>query len=266
MTESLYISTGKAARLLGVTRDTVLKWIKMGRLSSTRTAGGHFRVPREEILALVDDGQSLSDEAEGHRPSFCWEFHSRRGEGDPACHECLVFRARALRCYEMIHLSGELGHAGAFCKASCQDCAYYHQEAGRPRRVLVVTDSVRLRQRLKTEAVSGGFDLEFAASEYECSARVESFQPELIVIDSFPQGCVCEDLSSHVATDPRISGVKVIVVGTAGNGEAGSESVFARMSPPFSLTQLEGLVGSGHRAVLRAGGLMSSGDRAGTDC
>ena len=44
-----YLSTGKAAKALSVTPDTVLKWIKSGKLDARRTAGGHYRIHPGEI-------------------------------------------------------------------------------------------------------------------------------------------------------------------------------------------------------------------------
>jgi excisionase family DNA binding protein len=49
------LSTGNAARLLSVTPDTVLKWIKSGRLPAIRTAGGPYRIARRDIAALMGD-------------------------------------------------------------------------------------------------------------------------------------------------------------------------------------------------------------------
>ncbi|MBK5294232.1 MAG: helix-turn-helix domain-containing protein [Acidobacteriia bacterium] len=46
-------STGEVARLCSVNPDTVLKWIKKGRLAATRTAGGHYRIEKHDLAALV---------------------------------------------------------------------------------------------------------------------------------------------------------------------------------------------------------------------
>ena len=47
------LSTGKVAKLLSVTPDTVLKWIKNGQLPATRTAGGHYRIAQRDLDAPV---------------------------------------------------------------------------------------------------------------------------------------------------------------------------------------------------------------------
>ena len=45
-------TTGQAARLCSVTPDTVLKWIKAGRIEAQRTAGGHYRISPQELERL----------------------------------------------------------------------------------------------------------------------------------------------------------------------------------------------------------------------
>ena len=44
------LTTGKAARFCSVKPDTVLKWIKKGRLPAARTAGGHYRIEEQDLL------------------------------------------------------------------------------------------------------------------------------------------------------------------------------------------------------------------------
>jgi excisionase family DNA binding protein len=44
------ITTGKAARLAGVTRETIQNYIKDGILRPvSRTAGGHYRLDEKEV-------------------------------------------------------------------------------------------------------------------------------------------------------------------------------------------------------------------------
>lgn len=48
------LTTRQAAALLGVSHDTVSRMVDAGELPSTRTAGGHRRVPRAAVQALLD--------------------------------------------------------------------------------------------------------------------------------------------------------------------------------------------------------------------
>ena len=44
--------TGKAAEMLGVSRVTVIRWIKRGRIKAVRV-GKEFRVPEDEVRRLL---------------------------------------------------------------------------------------------------------------------------------------------------------------------------------------------------------------------
>lgn len=52
-----WMTTGEVARWLQVTVTTVNRWIVAGKLPHIRTPGGRYRVPRDEFLALVQNGQ-----------------------------------------------------------------------------------------------------------------------------------------------------------------------------------------------------------------
>jgi len=52
MTELLKLS--EAAKLAGVTYQTIKQWIYKGKLRSVKTAGGHHRIPRGEINRLTE--------------------------------------------------------------------------------------------------------------------------------------------------------------------------------------------------------------------
>ena len=48
-----YLRTSQVAELLHVSRATVTRWAKDGKLPVLRTLGGHRRFPEAEIRALV---------------------------------------------------------------------------------------------------------------------------------------------------------------------------------------------------------------------
>ena len=48
-----YLTTTQAAEMLSVSPDTVLKWVKAGKLRAHRTLGGHFRIPFQELQQLA---------------------------------------------------------------------------------------------------------------------------------------------------------------------------------------------------------------------
>lgn len=89
--DSEYISTGKAARLLGVTPNTLRSWDKQGKLTSTRTPGGHrlFSVKKLQIFL----GDSLSSLA------LAW-LHSPLGtipSSDFYCSNTALFQTRTAK-------------------------------------------------------------------------------------------------------------------------------------------------------------------------
>lgn len=47
------IPVGEAAKLIGISADTLKRWEKAGRISSVRTPTGHRRFDREDVLALL---------------------------------------------------------------------------------------------------------------------------------------------------------------------------------------------------------------------
>jgi len=55
---------GDAARLLGVSTDTVRRWADQGRLETTRTSGGHREVEGTELARLaLELGDAPASEA-----------------------------------------------------------------------------------------------------------------------------------------------------------------------------------------------------------
>lgn len=47
--------TGEAARILGVHVDTIRRWIHETKLTVIRFPSGHYRVPREELVRILEE-------------------------------------------------------------------------------------------------------------------------------------------------------------------------------------------------------------------
>lgn len=47
------MTPGEVARLMRVNPKTVTRWVAAGRIPATRTPGGHVRIRRSVVLALI---------------------------------------------------------------------------------------------------------------------------------------------------------------------------------------------------------------------
>ena len=121
-----YLSTFEAAKLMSVTPDAVLKWIKSGILEARRTPGGHHRIARKSIEALLrkEQGDHLSQQ--NYREfQYCWEFNSFCDSCPDQCESCVVYKTLAKHCYKMFNFPQEFGHLKLYCETSCEECNYY---------------------------------------------------------------------------------------------------------------------------------------------
>jgi len=222
------LTTGQAAKLCAVTPDTVLKWIKKGRLKASRTAGGHYRVALPDLRpfmagfgqrgddprTLVKVGTAVSSH-DGTGPSgeevSCWEYLATDGEIQEECKQCVVYRVRATRCFLMAGLDGNVGHARQFCHGSCEDCVYYQRLRGGNALVLFITADQKLESQIECFD-EGSVTLRFARNGYEASALIQEFRPEILIIDleGLPEQGF--GLLDSIAADPRLPHVRVILV------------------------------------------------------
>ena len=221
--DSPWLTTGQAAKLCSVTPDTVLKWIKKGSLEAVRTAGGHYRIKRQDLAPLLTEGRASPHnllDRESHMPQQlrCWEYFSRGGVVRDECEACAVYRTRAALCFQMAMLRPDIGGAGRFCQATCEDCVYFRRMHGLPINVLVVTSDPDLIESLNEQEYER-IALRFARNGYEASAVVQSFLPGFAVVDqdAFPSGD--NGLLTSLANDPRLPGLKIIVAVRRGEAQ-----------------------------------------------
>jgi excisionase family DNA binding protein len=214
------LTTGQAAKLCSVTPDTVLKWIKKGRLLATRTAGGHFRVARQDLRPFMAFRSAHGEEpgtgarrpddpagiAVGAPEVHCWDFLSRDGEILEDCKQCVVYRVRASRCFLLAGMETLEGHSRHFCKGSCDDCVYFRRISGSARQILFITGDEEVASRL--DRYDGeGFLLRIARNGYEASAILQDYRPAAIILDVEGLPDLGSGLLDSMAADPRISGI-----------------------------------------------------------
>ena len=221
------LTTGQAAKLCAVTPDTVLKWIKKGRLKASRTAGGHYRVAlpdlepflagfgqKERPRPTVTIGPRIESQERTETPEediSCWDFLSVDGEVREDCRQCVVYRVRATRCFLMAGLDGDVGHAKQFCHGSCEDCVYFQRLQGGSAPVLFITADQTLESQIECFE-EGSVTLRFARNGYEASALIQEFRPEILIIDLDQLPDQGFGLLDSIAADPRLPHVRVILV------------------------------------------------------
>ena len=210
------LTTGQAAQLCSVTPDTILKWIKKGRLEGVRTAGGHYRIERRSLELLIPSArhgegvsrQLLADDPQG---LHCWEYLSERGAIRDDCRQCVVYRVRAARCFLLADLETDVGHAHRFCQNTCEDCVFYRRVKGLATNVLFITSDDALIAGLTADEDESGA-LCFARNAYEASAIIHDFRPAFVAVDVERTPAVDTELLNSLATDPRVPGLRVILV------------------------------------------------------
>ena len=238
------ISTGEAAALCSVTPDTVLKWIRSGKIKAHRTPGGHHRISRQTLQSvLAMSGAPGRPDVHSDAFQYCWEFNSKAGKMPSGCRDCIVYRSGTRRCYEMQSLPTQAGYVGLFCRGSCDDCEYFHTVHGERPNVLVVSDRPTFRRRLEKDMDASKFSLKVTDCEYRCSMVIENFRPDYIVIDCAFGTERSREFATMLYEDPRIPFVRVVLVGNSSDlpGEC-DRSVFAVVGRRFDATTLSNLI------------------------
>ena len=72
--EGQWLTTGQAAKYCSVKPDTVLKWIKRGRLTAERTPGGHYRIRPKDLEPLILTPRQVDAPPRTDRLPLCQMF------------------------------------------------------------------------------------------------------------------------------------------------------------------------------------------------
>jgi excisionase family DNA binding protein len=245
------LSTGEAAELCSVTPDTVLKWIRAGKIPATRTPGGHHRISRSALIPLIKKKEAGGAVSDGSSPfQYCWEFYSDLGTTPEGCKQCVVYRSRTLRCYEMSSLPADAGYVGLFCEGDCEECEYHRMVSGQAPNVLVITDRSRLKESLERDSKNIDFNLRITDCEYRCSMVIERYRPDYVVIDCSMGTGRSGEIAKLLTEDPRIPFVRIIFAGDPKELPRGCDKiVFALINRHFTAMMLSDLI-SGTRSQL----------------
>ena len=118
--EKLALTTGQAARCCFVSPDTILNWIKAGRLVAQRTVGGQYRIRASSLRDFMRSMEMSTDVLDGHQNTrpMCWAFH----EGRKACSGCLVKYLGVRDCFKLMGMRPE-----ADSQKDCEKCEFYQR-------------------------------------------------------------------------------------------------------------------------------------------
>lgn len=236
--EEKLLTTSQAAKLLSVSPDTVLKWVKSGKVRSRRTLGGHFRICLDDLK--VPDAEREERAETAPRPGFqyCWEYLTVNGELRRECTECITYRSRARRCYELRKLPEGIGCLG-LCEASCEDCQYYKLVKGKCHNILIVSDDEAILKNPEDRGGSGDLSIKFAENEYECSFLVQSFRPDYIIIDCNLGKKRISDLCRNAYRDPRIPLPRIVLSSKVRkSNDYCDREIFGWIRKPFGVDQI----------------------------
>ena len=221
------LSTGKVAQLCSVKPDTVLKWIKKGRIAAIRTAGGHYRVDQTALEPLLASPESEEGKAEhvagphSSQPLRCWEYMSNTVTD--RCRNCAAYRTRAVWCFELAKMLRGSGHEKVLCTGPCQECPYYRRVHHLPCNVLVITRDELLIQHLAKHS-DACVSFRYARSGYDASAIIAVFRPALVVLDSNVANGNQAELAEALKGDERVPGVRVLLAVREGDSSRVQEN------------------------------------------
>jgi excisionase family DNA binding protein len=239
-----YYTTTDAARLLSVSADTVLKWVRSGKIRSYRTPGGHARIPREAVEKLLPHSRIRAQATVDRTPEvpyeYCWDFYSDDGTIKEECLDCLVYRSRARRCYEMRDIPELFGLLKLQCNKACADCEYYAIAKKQGRSALIVSRDRDLIKPLEAHKDDAELTLRFASGEYDCAVILDKFRPDYVVVD-YSMGAVrSRHICQHLAEDERVPFARVILTSkTVQARESCDRQVLGWIEKPFTFEQLK---------------------------
>jgi excisionase family DNA binding protein len=247
-------TTSQAAKLLAVSSDTVLRWVKAGKIRSYRTPGGHCRIPADAVAALLPGGRGASAAQVRPAPApgyqYCWEHYGSPRRIGPECRNCIAYLSRTRRCYELRDDPGLFGPLKLFCQKPCTDCEYHRAARCRGQGVLVLSRNRRWLATLTAGSAASGLRLATAASEYECAAAIAGFRPDFIVMDLVLGRRRIRDIHRHLSRDGRLPLIRIIHTSrTPGWAEDCSPEVLGWLRKPFTCGQLREFVSGARRAA-----------------
>jgi len=243
LSDKEYLTTTQAAKILSVSPDTVLKWVKAGKIKSTRTLGGHFRIPIEALQLVSQKSREAALNGEIPQAAdfqYCWEYLAHGGDIKRECGDCITYRSRSKRCYELRDLPEGMGCLRVYCKSTCTECEYYKLVSGQGLNIILLAESRRLFRGWDHLDDIGDIHIRYAESEYECSFLIEKFRPDYIVVDCSLGKRRTATVVRNLFNDVRIPVVRIILASrTKQLKEFCDKQTCGWITKPFDIAQLK---------------------------
>lgn len=117
-----YLTTTAAAEFCGVTRFTIRNWVTSFGLKAYKTAGGHRRIPKKDLMVFMKENKiaEIKKKKPDRLIAPCWEFQFK-DTGEHDCVNCLVFKEGMDKCFL---LTKSFGQEKIQCRHECFSCAY----------------------------------------------------------------------------------------------------------------------------------------------
>lgn len=207
------LTTTEAAKMLFVAPDTVLKWVKAGKIKSYRTPGGHSRIPIDSVTALLTEQHNdiVRPEPKSERSyQYCWQYPAAGKKNQNDCSDCLSYICRVKRCYQLRNMIDGIGCIRIGCDVLCEVCDYYKTVSGQVLSVVIMSENRRTLYDRSKLNFNPDMKIEFVEDEYECSFLIEKFRPDYIIIDYSMEHNRIWAFCKHLVDDPRLPFARII--------------------------------------------------------
>ena len=123
-----YLTTTQLAELCGVSRFTILNWIKQGKINAIKTIGGKYRIGMVEAKSFLDslhiDATGKDKEATADKPDLsahCWEYPDKVS-CPCTCEKCLIYEKKTDYCFIVVQ---KYAKGVIPCQGNCLECSYF---------------------------------------------------------------------------------------------------------------------------------------------
>ena len=129
--EKDYLTTTELAKLCGVSRFSIINWVKQGKINTIKTIGGKYRIPVTKAISFLESlhcqtshktKNGLASDALVH----CWEY-PQKTNCDNRCIDCLIHGRQVDYCFIVVR---QFGKGVIRCQGDCLNCDYFGEFFG----------------------------------------------------------------------------------------------------------------------------------------